>query len=384
VTSFALAIPNKNQSRFIGTALESLQHQKAEYQLAVMDAGSTDGFNQALIPFREKVTYLRSFPDIGQAAAIEEGLANIDGDIVGWLNADDYYLPEALDKIVAFFDANPEIDVVYGDAIHVTLEGLFLAYFPSIQEFDAKTLTRTCFICQPACFVRRETYERVGGLNPVLQYTMDWDLWCRLSNSGAQFYYLQEVLAAVRYYPGTKTLSGAIDRYKEIWRIEKKYGHRIIPISLIGAYRFDLSVFQEKSRTESFLFNILNTIRKIKQKLTRHGSPFKKSKTKYGFYPLDSLVNGCGTIHHPWYDKRKGSILRLKVHPETDEYQITINGKSCDEISYKNGYLWIQLPQIENPQRNITICCKKTRLWRLLEFGCEFDNGTSERSKDIF
>lgn len=379
--TFAIAIPNKNQSRFITSALESLVDQKADYQLAVVDAGSTDGFDQALMPYLEKITYLRSFPDAGQAAAIEEGLSKIEGDIVTWLNADDYYFPKALETVSNFFEKNSDIDVVYGDAIHVTPEGIFLSYFPVVQEFNTDDLTRTCFICQPACFVRRAAYERAGGINPELHYTMDWDLWCRLSSLKANFFYLPEVLAAVRYYPGTKTLSGDIRRYKEIWQIERKFGHRILPISTIGAYRFDLSVYEKKGRVEKNAFNVLNNLRKIKQKLTnkKNGSSYENI-TKYGFYSFDSLVEGCAIVHQPWYDKKKWSALKIKVYPETDEYQVTINGKSCETVCYENGHLWAQLPHIEDPHREISICCKKTKRWRLLEFGCEFELDTYART----
>ena len=170
-----------------------------------------------------------------------------------------------LDKVLKCFETHPDVDVIYGDAIHVSQDGLFLSYFPAIQEYDAKDLTRTCFICQPACFVRRTAYERVGGVDPSLHYAMDWDLWCRLSESGAKFYYLHEVLAAVRYYSGTKTLSGDLGRYKEIWRIERKYGHRLFPRSWMGAYLYDLGFSERKSLFDKYAFIILKKLRQIKR-----------------------------------------------------------------------------------------------------------------------
>jgi GT2 family glycosyltransferase len=220
--TFAIVIPNLNQSRFLSTALESLRYQTVPFNLAVMDGGSTDNFKEVVAKHSDIITFLRSAPDEGQTAAIKEGKNIVSGDIVAWLNADDYYLPGTLDRVSACFENNPDVDIVYGDAIHVSPEGLFLSYFPAIQEFNAKDLSQTCFICQPACFVRRKVYDRVGGLDQTLQYTMDWDLWWRLSNSGAKFQYLHKVLAAVRYYSGTKTLSRDLRRYKEICRIEKK------------------------------------------------------------------------------------------------------------------------------------------------------------------
>jgi glycosyltransferase involved in cell wall biosynthesis len=380
VTSFALTIPNKNQSHFIGTALESLRHQKADYQLAVVDGGSDDGFEQALKPYRDMVDYLRSYPDDGQAAAIGEGLSKIGGDIVGWLNADDYLFPETLAIVAGFFERHPTVDVVYGDAVHVNKDGIFLHYFKTIEPFSLRTLTRTCFICQPTCFVRRKAYESVGGVDPRWHFTMDWDLWCRLALSGAKFNYLPEVLAAVRYYAGTKTLSGDLGRYKEIWRIEKKYGQRLLPISLLGAYRFDLSGKVAKSRIEKAAFSILNNIRGLKRKILLKDYRLSKTiRTIYGFYPYDTLVDDCGTIHLPWYDPRGWSALRLKVDPAIDKYQVKINGHAYQSIKYENGYLVVQLSPLDTPHRIISIRCEETQQWRLLEFGCELDPATNTR-----
>jgi glycosyltransferase involved in cell wall biosynthesis len=380
VTTFAIAIPNLNQSHFLSTALESLKCQSSPFNLAVMDGGSTDDFKEIVDRYSDIITYLRSAPDEGQTAAIKQGKESVSGDIVAWLNADDYYFPETLHKVSKCFEIHPDVDVVYGDAIHVSPEGLFLSYFPAIQEFDASDLTRTCFICQPACFVRRTAYERVGGLDPKLQYTMDWDLWCRLSSSGAKFYYLHEVLAAVRYYPGTKTLSGDFQRYKEIWTIEKKYGFRHFPLSWAGAYLFDLGFRESKSRFEKSAFVVLKILRSLKRKilLGKNRSPVK-IKTNYGFYPLDTLVDDLGTIHLPWYDPKKWRTLRLKVHPQTVKYKVEINGCICPSAGFQNGSLLVHTDQIDDPHRVISIRCVGHKQWRLLEFGCEIEKDINER-----
>ena len=265
--SFAIVVPNLNQSHFLPHGLEGLRYQTSPFELAIMDGGSTDGFDGVVEEYADMITYLRSGPDKGQAFAIREGKNTISGDIVAWLNADDYYFPETLNKVATCFEQHPELDVVYGDAIHVSPEGFFLSYFPAIQEFNANDLTRNCFICQPACFVRRAAYEKIGGIDPTLQYTMDWDLWCRLSNSGAKFCYLHEVLAAVRYYHGTKTLSRDWKRYLEIWRIERKYGHRFFPRSWLGFFLFDLSFTNRKNLVEKYFFVLLNYLRRLKNRL---------------------------------------------------------------------------------------------------------------------
>jgi hypothetical protein len=247
-----------------------------------------------------------------------------------------------------------------------------MSYFPPIQEFNANDLTRTCFICQPACFVRRTAYERVGGVNPNLHYTMDWGLWNRLSKSGVKFYYLHEVLAAVRYYPGTKTLSRDWKRYMEIWRIERKYGHRLLPRSWIGTYMFDLSFQERKNLVDKYAFTLLHRMRKLKKRLIDKKDLKNNSiKTNYGFHPWDSFVEGQGIIHIPWYGNREWTRLILKVDPASDRYRFKINGQDCEKAMLKNGYLVVDLPKLTSPNREISIECMESKKWELLEFSCE-------------
>ena len=370
--SFAVVIPNLNQSQFLRTALESLRYQSVPLEIAVMDGGSTDNFGEVVEKYSDIITYLRSERDQGQAAAIREGKDIISGEIVAWLNADDYYFPGALQKVADCFEEDPELDVVYGDAVHVSPEGFFLSYFPPIQEFNANDLTLTCFICQPACFVRRSAYERLGGINADLHYTMDWDLWCRLSNSGVKFCYLHEVLAAVRYYPGTKTLSRNWKRYMEIWRIERKYGHRLFPRSWLGSYLFDLSFKKKKNLFEKYTIVLIDNLRRLKKRLiNKKNSRNDPVKINYGFHRWEPLVQGHCTIHLPWYDKRQWTKLCVRVKPIHDNYRICIDGKLCRYKVNCQGLVVAEVPPLVAPQREISIECGNKGDWELLQVSCE-------------
>jgi glycosyltransferase involved in cell wall biosynthesis len=379
VVNFSLAIPNFNQSHFLPFALESLRHQSVPFHLAIMDGGSTDNFNEVLGKYEDITTYSRSAVDAGQASAIREGFDRVTGEIVSWLNADDYYFPGALDRVAACFEADPNLDVVYGDAIHVNQDGLFLSYFPAIQEFDAGDLTRTCFICQPACFVRRSAYENVGGVDPSLIYTMDWDLWCRLARAGAKFHYLHEALAAVRYYPGTKTLSGNWKRYLEIWRIERKYGQRILPLALLSFYLFDLSFKGEKTPFEKFVFNFVNYFSKIKKILvTVKDSRNQINRALYGFHRWNPAVAGKCTIRLPWYDERRLKKICLRVAPDCRNYRTTVNNAYHTVVLAKDGRFSIDLPLLDKPCVEISIECLYQHNWALLDFSCELASDDNE------
>ena len=367
---FAIVIPNLNQSHFLPDALDSLKSQSVPFNLAVMDGGSTDHFNQAVQEYVDIIAFMRSRPDGGQARAIADGIEMISGDIISWLNADDYYFPGVLDKVVSVFEKHPEIDVVYGDAIHVKPDGAFMSYFPAIQEFDAKKLPYSCYICQPTCFVRRSAYEAAGGINPALKYTMDWDLWCRLAANGVRFKYLHDVLAAVRYYPETKTLSGDKRRYREIWRIGKKYSKRFIPILWLGFYRYDLTFKQKKTLWEKVVFNILEWTRYIKKRLLK-----EDVDTLYGFYRWKSVVDRQCIIQLPLYGNRKIQAVYIRVSPGNMDYLIEINSNCYKKLSEIDGRIRIELPQLSEPYLCIKVTCQEGHVWELTDF--YFDNSLS-------
>jgi glycosyltransferase involved in cell wall biosynthesis len=238
---FSISIPVYNQAKYLGTALESIRCQSTDVQLAVLDASADDSAQSVLVPYRGLIHYAYHHSDAGQSAAIQEGWDNTSGDVVAWLNADDYYFPGALAKVQQIFLDRPDVDIVYGHAVHVSTDSGFEMYFSAISE-DLALLSRSCMICQPSCFVRRTAMERVGGLNPGLHYAMDWDMWLRLLETGCRFYFLDEILSAVRVHPATKTLSGAKQRYREIrdiLKVRTDWLHR--NASLVGFFHYDLA-----------------------------------------------------------------------------------------------------------------------------------------------
>ncbi len=368
---FSIVIPNFNQSHFLPWALESLRHQSVPFHLAIMDGGSTDNFKAVSEKYPDIITYLKSEPDDGQAAAILKGLEMVNGEIVAWLNADDYYFPHTLQKVSTLFKKDPDLDVVYGDAVHVTKDGFFLSYFPAIQAFDAEVLTRSCFICQPACFVRRTAYEDAGGINPGLRYTMDWDLWCRLAKNKAKFRYEPELLAAVRYYPETKTMSGDWRRYEEIWQIERRYGRRFLPSSWPGFYRFDLASKTQKTFYEKGLLNALDSLRKFKRRLQIQKSEDSGKSLLYGFVRWEPIVKGEGTIYLPWYGSCRWKRLHLRVAPKEADYRIRVNGTRARTVRTRDGFLSIKMPTSMGNLLKLSISSPENPVWELSAFSVD-------------
>ena len=145
----SIVTPSFNQGQFIERTLQSVASQTgSEIEHVVFVGGSTDNTVEVLKGFSPPVRWV-SKKDKGQADAINQGICATDGEIIGWLNSDDIYYPYAIARVVAYFTAHPEVDMVYGMADHIDLEDHAFEPYPT-EPWDFERLKQACFICQPA------------------------------------------------------------------------------------------------------------------------------------------------------------------------------------------------------------------------------------------
>jgi glycosyltransferase involved in cell wall biosynthesis len=213
-TLVSVVIPCYNQGRFVGEALESVFGQTyARVEVILVDDGSTDDLAAVLQPFagRPELAVIRQ-ENRGLSAARNRGLAEAQGSLVQFLDADDWLDPEKLARQVAVLAAHPEIGLVFSD--------YFLVY-NNVDLCEQDTVADRCddpfnpdlFLTWwiqgvfPPCaaLVRKEWIRRAGGFNTKLQAYEDYEFWLRLSAHGCRASYLPDRLAYYRQHEGSMT-----------------------------------------------------------------------------------------------------------------------------------------------------------------------------------
>ncbi len=219
----SIVTPSYNQGKYIEATLRSVLDQgDPDLEYIVMDGGSTDGTLAIVERYADRITY-RSEPDRGQAHAVNKGLALATGDVLGWLNSDDVYLPGALATARRVFEARPEVDVLYGDVVIIGPEGEPLLYRPEIGFDYAILLYGPNPIAQPAAFWRRRAMEAVGPLDESLHQAMDWEWWLRMARAGLRFWHEPAYLAGFRWHSEAKSSRALPDLRAERQAVRARY-----------------------------------------------------------------------------------------------------------------------------------------------------------------
>ena len=220
--TLSIVTPSFNQAVFLADALDSVRAQGygGQVEHIVIDGGSTDG-SLVLLQSARHLSWV-SEPDRGQSHALNKGFEMATGELIGWLNADDFYLEGLFDRVASYAAAHPDVDVIYGDCVFVDGSGGLLRS-KNEHRFDRNILLYYgCFVPTTSTFFQRRVLEKgLLHLREDLHYLMDYDLFLRMSGGGASFGWLPEELAAFRWHEGNKSLHAA-ERAKERRAVQKK------------------------------------------------------------------------------------------------------------------------------------------------------------------
>jgi glycosyltransferase involved in cell wall biosynthesis len=178
--------PSLNQGEFLGRTLQSILDQGyPELELIVIDGGSTDESVDILSRYADRLAYWVSEPDRGQAHAINKGIARATGDVVAYINSDDYYLPQAFETVMPLFD-DPAVSWVTGACRFEYPDGTVKTIWrpsPPVGRRHHWVLARWS-VPQPSSFWRRDVFEQFGGFREDMHYVFDTEFILRVALRG--------------------------------------------------------------------------------------------------------------------------------------------------------------------------------------------------------
>ncbi len=198
--------------------MQSVLEQKyPEIEYLVVDGGSDDGSVEIIRKYSNRLTWWTSEKDRGQADAINKGFNHSHGEILAWLNSDDYYLPDAVGGAVTAFQMHPEAVMIYGNLLAVD------EHDQKINTLDYRQLTLEDLLCfqivgQPAVFIRASAFRQTSGLDTSFQFLLDHQMWIKLAAQG-QIVHIPQTWAAARFHPGAKNRAKAVEFGREAFRI---------------------------------------------------------------------------------------------------------------------------------------------------------------------
>jgi GT2 family glycosyltransferase len=214
----SIITPSYNQAKYLEETIQSVLSQEyTSLEYIVIDGGSSDGSVDIIRRHSDRLAWWVSEKDSGQAEAINKGLSHAKGEILAWLNSDDYYLPGTILGVVKAFQDNPDAVLVYGNMLAVDEYG----QTTNLLKYNQLTIEDLlCFqiIGQPAVFFQRGALEKAGNLDITYHCFLDHHLWLRMALQGP-IIHVDNTWAAARYHSQAKNRARAAEFGYEAFRI---------------------------------------------------------------------------------------------------------------------------------------------------------------------
>jgi cellulose synthase/poly-beta-1,6-N-acetylglucosamine synthase-like glycosyltransferase len=191
-----------------------------EVEHVVVDDGSQDQSRELLARWSSRLVLELQLKNRGQAQTLNRCLSLASGSWIGWLNADDFYLPWSLRDACAAFTSG--VDVLHGDAVALDRSARFRRLIAE-HPFSYGTLRWWgTYLPVGAVFIRRSVLEALRWRED-LTLLLDWDLWLRAAEAGARFRYIPSSLAAVRWHPDQESRQDRPERLAEKARVRRDH-----------------------------------------------------------------------------------------------------------------------------------------------------------------
>ena len=206
--TISVITPSYNQSSYLDKCLLSVLNQTYKpIEQLVFDPGSSDGSVQIAASYPHVTLFHED--DEGQSDAINKGFVRAKGDIIAWVNSDDFFYDSSVfEKVIERFEQSDSPDIVYGKGVFYGAGGEKLrdVYVNKKPETLEWRFQHEDGILQPALFMKKSVIEKVGKLRKDRHFCMDYEYWIRCVKAGMHFAFLDDYLAGAVFHTDNKTL----------------------------------------------------------------------------------------------------------------------------------------------------------------------------------
>jgi glycosyltransferase involved in cell wall biosynthesis len=227
----SIIIPAYNVAEFIAGTLDSVLAQTCKnYEIILVNDGSTDTveFESAVEPYFDEIIYVKQ-ENLGASQARNSAICLSRGELLAFLDGDDFWFPEFLESQISFLENN-NLDMAYSDALlfgEPLYEGkTFSETSPSYGEVTTESLISCdCNVITSGTILKKEWLPKVGLFDTGLNIMQDFDLWFRMAKHGAKIGYQDRVLAKYRVRSNSLT-GGNVQRARRNIRALKVIEHK--------------------------------------------------------------------------------------------------------------------------------------------------------------
>ena len=277
----SIITPCYNSERTIEKKIQSVVEQQSTYQIEyiIIDGGSTDTTCEIISQYSQYISKFISEPDSGAYDAMNKGIEIATGDIIGIINSDDWYNPNAIKIVEKEFDKYPDVDIIYSPIDNYFAEEYVAKFIPG--KLDKLTIRFT--LNHPSCFIKKHVYNAVGLYNIQYSIAADYAMILQIFLLGYKFHYIDVPLAAYSLN-GMSSSNHPWDRLKlirESWRVSTQTPKHLMKKTILPN---NLPKHLNIQRFQAYFLWVINeifalpiryflkppTARKLKQYITKY------------------------------------------------------------------------------------------------------------------
>jgi glycosyltransferase involved in cell wall biosynthesis len=244
-----------NGARTIERTIQSVLSQSYEnIEYIIIDGGSTDGTIDIIRKYEDRICFWISESDKGIYDAMNKGIKNTRGELVGIINADDWYEKDIISYIADIYIKSDHKTVIYGLIRNFKDEEFF-----SIKGNSVNVL-KYDMIQHPTCFIPKSLYDQHGTYDIKYKYSADYDLVLRYISTGIKFNFVERVIANFSLGGGSALNRAQKEKYQILSKYKLISGTeavlRIVLLYSIGIVKRFLNIRREKDDTVHSDYNL--------------------------------------------------------------------------------------------------------------------------------